>query len=241
MAELVGAVVPAGGSGLRMEGRDKTFAPLLGVPLVAYAVEALLACPVVACVVLVLPPRSLGQGEALSRARAWGPRVRVCPGGARRQDSVRLGLEALSAAGGCDWVVVHDGARPCLTAELVAAGLQAARETGAAIAAVPLSDTVKEVDQAGMVVRTPPRAALRAAQTPQVFRYDLLLEAHRRVTADVTDDAALVEAIGGRVRTFLGDPDNIKVTLPADLALAEAVLRRRAQRLGEGPAQRPGP
>ncbi|MSQ33026.1 MAG: 2-C-methyl-D-erythritol 4-phosphate cytidylyltransferase [Dehalococcoidia bacterium] len=233
MAELVGAVVPAGGSGRRMEGRDKTFAPLLGVPLVAYAVEALLACPLVACVVLVLPPSSLGAGEALSRARAWGPRVRLCRGGARRQDSVRLGVQAL---GPCDWVVVHDGARPCLTAELVAAGLQAARETGAAIAAIPLNDTVKEVDQAGTVVRTPPRAALRAAQTPQVFRYDLLLEAHRRAAADVTDDAALVEAIGGRVRTFLGDSDNIKVTVPADLALAEAVLRRRAQSL----AQRPG-
>ncbi|MBI3954297.1 MAG: 2-C-methyl-D-erythritol 4-phosphate cytidylyltransferase [Chloroflexi bacterium] len=217
-----------------MEGRDKTFALVLGIPLVAYAVEAVLACPAVSRLVLVLPPGFLARGEELSRARAWGPRVRLCAGGARRQDSVRLGLEALSATGGCDWVVVHDGARPCLSPELVAVGLKAAADTGAAVAAIPLRDTIKQVDRGGWVVSTPPREQLRAIQTPQIFRYDLLLEAHRRVGLDMTDDAAMVETIGGRVRTFPGAADNIKVTVPADLVLAEAVLSRRS--LGPGGA-----
>lgn len=224
----MGAVIPAGGGSRRMAGQDKTFAMLLGVPLVVHTVEAILACPQVAQVVLALPAATLARGEALARERAWGPRVRVCPGGPRRQDSVRLGLEALASAGGCEWVVVHDCARPCLTPDLVASGLEAARATGAAIAAVPLSDTVKEIDSEGFVLDTLPRERLRAVQTPQVFRFDLLMQAHHRAGGDVTDDAALVEACGGRVRIFPGAPDNIKVTVPSDLALAEAILRWRA-------------
>jgi 2-C-methyl-D-erythritol 4-phosphate cytidylyltransferase len=213
-----------------MGGLDKTFADLLGVPVVARSVEGILACRAVVSLVLALPASSLAQGKALARARGWGARVHLCEGGSRRQDSVHRGLETLAAAGGCEWVVVHDGARPCVTPDLVDVGLKVAQTTGAAIAVVPLSDTVKQVDAEGFVIQTPPRDQLRAVQTPQVFRYQLLVEAHRAARHDVTDDAALVEAIGGRVRTFPGAPENIKVTVPADLALAEAILRRRAVR-----------
>ena len=145
----------------------------------------------------------------------------ICPGGPRRQDSVRLGLEALPE---CRWVVVHDGARPLVTAALIEAGLAAAAETGAAIAAVPLADTLKEAAEDGLIRRTLDRRNLWAAQTPQVFEYELLREAHRLAQGEATDDAALVEALGRRVKVFPGSPRNLKVTTAADLALAQALL-----------------
>jgi 2-C-methyl-D-erythritol 4-phosphate cytidylyltransferase len=151
------------------------------------------------------------------------------PGGKRRQDSVRLGLEALrpgsgQALGECEYVAVHDGGRPLVSSALIGRGLEAARETGAAVPAVPLADTVKEASADGLVVRTLDRRRLWAAQTPQVFRYDLLMRAHREVMADVTDDAGMLEALGLPVRIFPGDRRNIKVTTAEDLELVRAYL-----------------
>jgi 2-C-methyl-D-erythritol 4-phosphate cytidylyltransferase len=120
--------------------------------------------------------------------------------------------------------VVHDGARPLVTAALIEAGLAAAAETGAAIAAVPLTDTLKEVADDGLIRRTLDRRNLWAAQTPQVFDYDLLREAHRQAQGEATDDAALVEALGRQVKVFPGLARNLKVTTTADLALAQALV-----------------
>ena len=124
----------------------------------------------------------------------------------------------------CEWVAVHDGARPLAAPELLAKGLEAAQETGAAVPVTPLSDTVKMVDSGGWVVETLARERLWAVQTPQVFRRELLSEAHRTVTDTVTDDAAMVERLGHRVRVFPGTPANLKVTRPEDLLFAEALL-----------------
>jgi 2-C-methyl-D-erythritol 4-phosphate cytidylyltransferase len=123
---------------------------------------------------------------------------------------------------------VHDGARLLVSAELIERGLKAARETGAAVPAVPVADTVKVAAEDGAVERTLDRSRLWAAQTPQVFRYDLLLRAHREVAVEVTDDAQMVEALGGRVRLFPGSSLNIKVTNHEDLRLAEALLQGAA-------------
>ena len=150
--------------------------------------------------------------------------ARIVVGGARRQDSVRA---ALDAVGDAEWVVVHDGARPLLTTKLVEDGLAAAQDTGAAIAAVPVVDTIKQVD-GPKVVTTLSRDELWAVQTPQVFRRALLAEAHARSPQDVTDDAALVESIGGEVRVYMGAYENIKVTTPADLQVVRALLAGRA-------------
>ena len=118
--------------------------------------------------------------------------------------------------------------RPCVTTELIARGVVAAREHGAAVPAVPVQDTIKERGQDGRVVATPDRSRLYAAQTPQAFRIDLLNRAHAEAPADlVLDDASLVEALGEPVHIFEGDPGNIKVTTPIDVAVAEAVLRHR--------------
>ena len=112
---------------------------------------------------------------------------------------------------------------------MIEAGLRAAEATGAAAPAQPLSDTIKEIDDSGMVVRTLERDRLRAAQTPQVFSTALLRQAHEQVREDVTDDAAMVEMTGGSVRLFPGSPENLKVTTPLDLEIAEAILRRRSE------------
>jgi len=226
---VVGAVIAAAGQSTRTAGIDKLFAPLAGRPLLSHTLAAFEACDRVQRVALVVSATNLERARGLVSEYGFAKVVAVCEGGARRQDSVRLGLEAL---GGCEWVVVHDGARPLVTPELIARGLEAAGETGAALAALPVADTVKESD-GDAVLRTLDRGRLWLAQTPQVFRYDLLARAHREIRDDpsaglragFTDDAAMVEALGVTVRLFAGSPYNIKVTTAEDLRLAEALLR----------------
>ncbi len=210
----------AAGSGSRMGGIDKLFIPVAGRPLLAHSVAAFQGCAVVERMMLVLAAGHLDNGRRLVSQQGFDKAI-VCAGGPRRQDSVRLGLDAL---GGCDYVAVHDGGRPLVTADLIQRGLEAAQETGAAVPAVALVDTVKEAGLDRIVVRTVDRSRLWAVQTPQVFRYDLLLRAHQQVTADVTDDAAMLEALGIAVKLFEGSRRNIKVTTPEDLEIVRALL-----------------
>jgi 2-C-methyl-D-erythritol 4-phosphate cytidylyltransferase len=219
--ESVGAIIAAAGRSERMGGRDKLFAVVGGEPLLAHTLIAFALCPGVDRVVLVVSPENVERGRELVAEAGFSKVAAVCQGGERRQDSVRNGLEALAS---CQWVVVHDGARPLVTAGLIERGLEAAKETGAAIAALPIADTVKEVEPPGLIGRTLSRGQLWAAQTPQVFRYDILRQAHQRAPGEATDDAALVEKLGYRVKVFEGSPRNIKVTTAADLALVEALL-----------------
>jgi 2-C-methyl-D-erythritol 4-phosphate cytidylyltransferase len=224
--ERVGVVIVAAGESRRMAGIDKIFTPLLGLPLIAHTVEVFNSCPLVHEIALVLSSRSLGLGRALAKERGWDKVTSVCQGGERRQDSVRLGLESLQG-GETSWVAVHDGARPCLDHDLIMRGLEASRETGASVAAVPAKDTIKIVSGDGLVEATPPRETLWMAQTPQFFRYDLLLQAHRSCRETVTDDATMVEGLGHRVKVFMGAYQNIKVTTPEDLAIAQVFLTER--------------
>jgi len=221
-SDEVGAVVVAAGRSARMGGLDKLFAPLGGRPLLARTLAAFQECAAVRRVVLVLAAENLAQGLALAEEEGLSKVRTVCLGGRRRQDSVWEGLEAL---GPCDWVVVHDGARPLVTPQLIEEGLAAARETGAAVCALPAQDTVKRVDEQGRVLSTLERRRLWLVQTPQVFRCDILREAHERSRRTATDDAALVERLGYRVQVYPGSPRNLKVTTPEDLALAEALLK----------------
>jgi 2-C-methyl-D-erythritol 4-phosphate cytidylyltransferase len=215
--------VVAAGRSQRL-GQDKLLLTLLHRPLLGWVLSALEASPSLSQVVLVVNRDNM---EAARRLATGFPKVkRLCLGADSRQGSVAAGL---AQATGWEWVVVHDGARPCLTPDLVERGLEAARETGAAIAAVPAVDTVKVVDEAGTVESTPPRRRLWLAQTPQVFRRDILSQAHLHPTAEATDDASLVEALGYRVKVFMGSYDNIKVTTEEDLAMAETILRRRRE------------
>jgi 2-C-methyl-D-erythritol 4-phosphate cytidylyltransferase len=205
-----------------MGGVDKTFAPILGLPLVVHTLDRFELSPLVHQIVLVLAKDSLDLGKQMVQQRGYTKVTNVCAGGRRRQDSVRFGLEQLTA---CEWVMVHDGARPCLDDAMLGRGLEAAAEFGSAVAGVPVKDTIKVVSADQTVQETPDRSLLWAAQTPQVFRYRTLLDSHYACTQDFTDDAAMVESMGHKVKMFLGAYENIKVTTADDLVIAETFLK----------------
>ena len=220
-AERVGAIIVSAGASTRMQGTDKTLADVGGEPLISRTLDVFDECSAVGCIVLIIAEKNLNAIGELNRRKRWRKLADVCVGGERRQDSVRIGLAALPD---CDWVVVHDGARPFTTGSIIEEGLRAAAATGAAIAVVPAIDTVKRVTEDGRVAGTLDRRELVMAQTPQVFRRTLLERAHADTDEDVTDDAAMVERIGGEVSTFEGARSNIKVTTPDDLSLARAIF-----------------
>jgi 2-C-methyl-D-erythritol 4-phosphate cytidylyltransferase len=222
------AVILAGaGEGRRMEGLGpKLLLDLDGRTLLERAVLPFLAHPAVGEIVAVVPDAMVGAAkDALGRV----PRERVVgaravAGGATRQESVRLGLEAIATQAA--YVAVHDVARPLVTPALIDRVLVAARVHGAAIPATPLRDTVKEVSSE-RVVRTVPRGGLQGAQTPQIFSRAILARAHTQGqgSTDATDDAALVEAIGFAVAVVAGEPTNVKITDPSDLIVARALIQ----------------
>lgn len=225
--QKVGAIIVAAGSSERMGGVDKVFALLGGKPILARVVDAFEACQPVHQIVIVVSKQNLERCRQLVAEQAWTKVTEVCPGGRRRQDSVAAGLSQLK---NCDWVVIHDCARPLVTADLIERGLVEARETGAAIAAVPVTDTIKLARDGRFVQQTPPRQNLWVAQTPQVFRFDIITEAYQQAKGEVTDDASLVEQSGYKVKLYMGAYDNIKVTTPDDLALAKLLWQKRGRR-----------
>ena len=220
----VGAVVVAAGASQRMQGVDKIFYPLDGMPLIWHSISALLEHPSISDIVLVTSKGNIARAEELVACRSSAGSVTVREGGERRQDSVLRGLDSLDD---CELVVVHDGARPFISPDLLDRGISGALRDGAAIAAVPVKDTIKMSDSEDMVTQTIPRGRLWTVQTPQVFKTSLLEEAHRQVSEMVTDDASMVEAIGHPVRLFLGSYYNIKVTTPEDLTIANAIVNLR--------------
>jgi 2-C-methyl-D-erythritol 4-phosphate cytidylyltransferase len=217
----LGVVIVAAGGGQRMGGINKSFAPLGGKPLLAWAVDTCHRCSLVQHIVLVLNDKDLTRGQKLKEERGWS-KVVICLGGARRQDSVREGLHRLRD---CDWVMIHDGARPFLTLDLIEDGLKAASETGAVVAAVPVKDTIKLAAGGKLIKETLQRDGLWAAQTPQIFSFDVITKAYEKLAAEVTDDAAAVEHLGYKVKLYMGDYNNIKVTTPGDLALARIIAK----------------
>ena len=172
-------------------------------------------------IVLVVNEKNLEWSRQLVADEGFAKVSDVCPGGERRQDSVAAGLNKLD---NCEWVLIHDGARPLVTVDLIERGLEAAQRTGAAIAAVPVTDTIKAAGDDRIVRQTLPRQNLWAVQTPQVFSIEIIKKAYQRANDDVTDDASLVEQSGGKVALYMGSYDNIKVTTHDDLILAEALL-----------------
>jgi len=221
----VTALLLCAGRGERL-GLDvpKAMAPLAGRPLFAWSLETLARCGAIEQIVVVgrvptLRELAAAAGLASGKVAAW------VEGGAERQHSVARGLRALPE--GCTHVAVHDAARALVSVDVVERTVAEALAHGAAIAAVPLPDTLKRATLA-VVTETLPRPGLWLAQTPQVFRRDWLERAHREAADTATDDAALVESLGHPVRVVEGDPRNFKITTPAELALAEAWLTGRA-------------
>ena len=220
-----GAIIVAAGGSTRMNGLDKIFISILGEPLLSYTVAAFEAAPSVESITLVLSADNLGRGEALVREKGYRKVRQVCVGGEQRQESVRRGLDAMSPL---PWVVVHDGARPCVDPELIERGLTEAIRWGSAVAAVQAKDTVKMVSgNEQEVEETLDRSKVWLAQTPQVFSWDVLCKAHAQEGVSATDDAALVEGMGHRVHVYSGSYANVKVTTREDVLFAEAILRDR--------------
>jgi len=218
--EKVGVIIVAAGESRRMNGIDKVFADLAGRSILA--LDTFDNCALVDQIVVVLSRENLQRGKQLMRENRWQKIAAICAGGPRRQDSVREGLQKLTD---CQWVIIHDGARPLVSADIIERGLAEAKAFGAAVAAVSVKDTVKIASAEGIVEQTPPRDTLWAVQTPQIFRSDRIIEAHERITENVTDDAMMVERLGYRVKLYMGAYHNIKLTTPEDLALAEIILR----------------
>ncbi len=221
----VGVAVPAAGSGQRMGGARKPFLELAGEPVLVHSLRPFLADARVVAVAVAL---SQGDAEA---PPAWlldlDPRIRVVAGGETRADSVRNALGGLP--GDVDVVVVHDAARPLVTAEVVGRCIDVAAAGEGAVAGCPAVDTMKEVDSGGRIVATPERRRLWHAHTPQAFPAEALRRAYAGDLAGATDDASLVERGGMTVRMVEGGSSNLKVTRVEDLALAETILRRRRE------------
>jgi len=217
----LGVVIVAAGTSQRMAGINKLFVSLGGKPLLAWSMDTCQRCSLIQQIVLVLNDRDLDRGRRLKEERGWF-KVILCPGGVRRQDSVKEGLRRIR---NCDLVMIHDGARPFLTPDLIEDGLRIVGETGAAVAAVPVKDTIKLVVGEKLVGETLQRDKLWAAQTPQVFNFDVLMRAYENLAAEVTDDATAVERLGHKVQLYMGDYKNIKVTTAEDLVLARIIAK----------------
>lgn len=233
-----GAVLLAAGNSTRMGGsRSKVLEELGGRPALCRSLEVLDRCPLIGEICLVC--REQDRADMLPLTSGLNTPVRVVPGGAQRQDSVEQGVEALT--GPWEYVAIHDGARPLVTDEVLAAVCRDAMAHGAATAAVPSKDTCKLADEAGFVAATPARDRLWAVQTPQAFSLALYREALGKARAagqSYTDDCQLIEAAGGSVKLTMGDYRNIKLTTPEDLLAARAYLGgeggKKTVRIGYG-------
>ena len=226
------AIIVAAGKGLRMQRRrPKQFLPLAGRPILSLTLSALSACSRIDRMVVVVPEADFAfcRETVLPAVNSTVEPVLVA-GGPRRQDSVFNGLRSLAGGDPNEVVLIHDGVRPFVSPLLVDACIDGAREDGACIPVLPPTDTVKQIDGGGKVVCTLDRSRIRLAQTPQAFRFQVILQAHERARHDgfeATDDASLVERLGRPVRTVTGCRANVKITTPEDLAFAEARIAER--------------
>lgn len=230
------ALIVAAGRGERAgQPGPKQYAKLAGRSVLARSIMALAACKRIEAILCVIHADDSQSYAAV--LKELPPRLRKklrepVTGGATRQRSVLAGLEALADAA-CETVLIHDAARPFVSTELIERVIEAVPLSGAAIPALPMTNTVKELDFSGAIFRTPDRSHLRAAQTPQGFTFKLILGAHRAmVDREVTDDASVVETLGGRVMPVAGERGNVKLTTPEDFAVAELQLSETISAMG---------
>lgn len=227
-------VVASAGYGTRLHsGLPKQYVPLLGIPMLQRTLSALSACSVVDALAVVVNVEDVEYCNHEIEAEHIERVAQVTAGGAERALSVRNGLRALAGLGTWDLVGVHDGARPLITCADIAAvvdALAADPSLDGAVLAIPSIDTVKIVDDHGLIMSTPVRRHLWRAQTPQIFRWSVLMDAYDQPDAELlgaTDDASLVEARGGRLAVVQGSPENFKITDRVDLRHAEQILAER--------------
>lgn len=228
---MVTAVIVAAGRGTRMGSNvEKLFLGLAGRPVIQHTWLRFDSCPVIDYIVLVVRPELKPKFEKLAASQALTKPFCLADGGLERQDSVWNGLQA--APTGTEIVAIQDGARPCTSHELIAATVAVARETGAAVAASPVTDTIKESADGNVISGHPDRSRLWAVQTPQTFRFDVIrraIQSARDSGRNFTDDTAACEAIGQPVRLVAGNSPNPKITVAADLPLVEIYLAQEVK------------
>jgi len=224
------AIVVAAGKGIRMGGTEpKQFLELRGVPIIVHTLQRFEQCETINQVVLVLPADALAGFQSLAEKFSLRKISKVVAGGATRAQSVLSGLRAIDVA---EVVAVHDGVRPFVTSAEIDRVVETARTSGAAVLVAPVTDTIKEVSEQ-VIAQTLPRVNLRRALTPQSFRYEILKLAYESLSeieiegTEVTDDSFLVERLGVKPIAVEGSGQNIKITGPEDLALAEAILGQK--------------
>ena len=226
MSGRAALVVPAGGAGRRMGGVYKPFLSLDGEPVLLHSLRPFLGLQAIEWVVIALPADVAAEPPAW--LRDLDSRIRLVAGGSERGASVQNALVEVPAE--ADVILIHDAARPLVTSDVIERALAAAARGLNAVVAVPVTDTIKEVDEGGRIVGSPDRRTLWAAQTPQAFPRAAIADAYARAAREgvsATDDAALIARYGGTVIVIEGDAANIKVTTPADLDVAAALLQRR--------------
>lgn len=221
------AVIVAGGKGTRMNSKkSKQFIEIKGKPLIYYTLEAFDNNSNIHEIILVLPEEEVEEfKEEVLKKYSFKKLSSIVAGGKERQNSVYSGLKAVNA---CDIVLIHDGARPFVTDDIINNGIKYAELYGASACGVIPKDTIKVKDENGFSTLTPDRNTLFAVQTPQCFKYTLILEGHEHIIKSnlkVTDDTMVIEALGGKVYLYEGDYKNIKITTPEDLILAEKLIR----------------
>ncbi len=226
---MVAAIIVAAGKGVRMQDAlRKQYLPLAGLPILAHTLTVFDNCDLVGHIYLVIPRDDFDfcRENILDRVKLVG-NVNLVAGGARRQDSVYSGLQQIDPA--CGIVIIHDGVRPFVQHDQIAACINGAGKFGSCILGIPAYDTLKQVDKSGNIVNTTARDAIWLAQTPQAFCYDLIKKAHDQARLDDyqgTDDASLVERMGAVVRIIRGSRRNIKITNKEDLTIARALLEK---------------
>ena len=229
MNDNIVAVVPAAGLGKRLgPGTNKPFLSILDNPIIIWTLEALSSVSEISEIIPVFRESDMESGIALCERYRLSKVKRMAPGGKERQDSVYNGLRLLQSDTGI--VVIHDGARPLIESSLVKQAIADIEGFDGVIAGVPVKDTIKEIKNT-IVKKTIKRDSLWSIQTPQVFRYGSIMEAYARAMEEgfySTDDSALMERTGCRIRLVIGSYDNIKVTTPDDIPFAEMLLRKRA-------------
>jgi 2-C-methyl-D-erythritol 4-phosphate cytidylyltransferase len=223
------ALIAAAGKGKRMNARvSKPFIHISGKPILAYTIEKFEKCKVIDKIYLIVSPEEKEMCHKNIILRYNFSKVKeLVDGGETRQDSVYNGIKALDKD--TDIVVIHDGARPLVEETIIRDSIEKAQKYGAAIAAIPIKDTVKKSENDFFINKTLNREKIWRAQTPQTFKYDIILTAYHQAFKDkylVTDDAAIVERYGHKVKLIIGSKENIKITTPFDIIMAEIFLKK---------------